>query len=250
MEDMSNHDTATRQTMIEIDTKIAEAKAAYQSAASNVAFNEKNNRSNEADNAKLVDALDALREAELDYAGWSRFFIVPQGHIHSSLDCSTCNKYSHSGSGVTSFAWLTELAGLESVDAVEIYGAILCTVCFPDAPVEHTGGENKVEAAEKAAAKTEREINRIPEVKKMNAKISKIDSVRYNISSCEWSIERYERSFEDYPDAGEEAFAEWNAEIAAHEAKIVKFRKQIVAAEKAMAPIAVAAAAAKTAAGF
>ena len=86
---------------------------------------------------------------------WSRFFLVnnANGHIHSSMQCSTCRFD-------TSFSWLPTLSGLTEADAVEAHGAILCTVCFPSAPVEWTGGISKVEQAEKderAAAKAARE---------------------------------------------------------------------------------------------
>lgn len=61
--------------------------------------------------------------------GWSRFFMVPGGHIHSSLHCSTCRP-------TTQFGWLPELSGQTEADAVAEHGALLCTVCYPSAPVE------------------------------------------------------------------------------------------------------------------
>ena len=72
------------------------------------------------------------------YYGWSRFFIVRNhgGHIHSSLACSTCRP-------TTEFGWTPELSGLDEAHAVAAYGAILCTVCFPSAPVEFTSGVSK-----------------------------------------------------------------------------------------------------------
>lgn len=89
---------------------------------------------------------------------WSRFYLVTNnnGHIHRSTGCSTCRIN-------TQFAWLPELSGLTEADAVEAYGAILCTVCFPSAPVEWTGGESKaaIEAREaREAAKAEREAKK------------------------------------------------------------------------------------------
>lgn len=67
---------------------------------------------------------------------WSRFFLVSgkNGHIHSSMECSTCN---HRGKR-TAFSWLPALSGKTQADAVAEHGAMLCTVCFPDAPVEWT----------------------------------------------------------------------------------------------------------------
>jgi hypothetical protein len=75
---------------------------------------------------------------------------------HSTTSCSTCRFD-------TVFAWLPELSGLSEADAVEAYGSILCTVCFPSAPVEWTGGESKaaIEAREeREAAKAEREAKK------------------------------------------------------------------------------------------
>lgn len=79
--------------------------------------------------------------------GWSRFFLVTGGHIHSSMNCSTCNK----NGALTSFGWLPSLSGLTEADAVKEHGAILCTVCFPSAPVEWTN-QHELDAAAKAAS--------------------------------------------------------------------------------------------------
>lgn len=72
-------------------------------------------------------------EIAKSYAGWSRFFIVPAGHIHSSTACSTCYP-------TTAFGWLTALSGLTEADAVAAHGPLLCSVCYPSAPVEWTIG--------------------------------------------------------------------------------------------------------------
>lgn len=85
--------------------------------------------------------------------GWSRFFLVTNagGHIHSSMDCSTCNKVTSRGWKPTSFAWLPDLSASTEAEAVEAHGAILCTVCFPSAPVEWTNKYEVEQAARKAA---------------------------------------------------------------------------------------------------
>lgn len=75
-------------------------------------------------------------DAEWDRrGGWSRFFVVQNnnGHVHRSTNCSTCYPR-------TVYGWLTELSGLTEADAVEAHGTILCSVCFPSAPVEWTVG--------------------------------------------------------------------------------------------------------------
>ncbi len=98
------------------------------------------------------EAHEAYRLAETNYTGWTRFFLVQNanGHIHSSLQCSTCTR-------TTRFAWLTDMSGLTASDAVEAHGERLCSVCFPDAPVawheSYYGDEKK---ARKAARDAER----------------------------------------------------------------------------------------------
>lgn len=77
---------------------------------------------------------------------WSRFFIVPDGHIHESMECSTCNN----GKNATQFGWLPELSGKNEKDAVSEHGARLCTVCYPSAPTEWTNYK-EVEEAKKLA---------------------------------------------------------------------------------------------------
>jgi len=93
----------------------------------------------------LQVARDALALVEKEYDGWSRFFLVLNvgGHVHSSMNCSTCNN----GKQDTRFAWLPELSGLNEADAVADQGAILCTTCYPSAPVEFT---NKYDLDEQA----------------------------------------------------------------------------------------------------
>jgi hypothetical protein len=76
--------------------------------------------------------------------GWSRFFMVTDGHIHSSTQCHTCRV-------TTQFGWLYELAGDTEAEAVAAHGALLCTVCFPTAPVEWTNFYEVQEAAKQAA---------------------------------------------------------------------------------------------------
>jgi hypothetical protein len=90
---------------------------------------------------------------------WSRFFLVTNsnGHIHRSTSCSTCFS-------TTEYAWLTDLSGRSEAEAVEALGEILCSVCFPSAPVEWTNGESnevKRTRAEREAAKAERAAKKV-----------------------------------------------------------------------------------------
>lgn len=77
---------------------------------------------------RAVDRLDA----EFERRGrWTRAYLVTDGHVHSSRDCSTCNK----GASPTLFDWRTELSGMTMSEIVEQASDRACTVCYPDAPV-------------------------------------------------------------------------------------------------------------------
>lgn len=70
-----------------------------------------------------------------NYKGWQRFFLVSGGHIHASTGCHTLYP-------TTRIGWLPELSGETEAEAVAAHGALLCTVCFPSAPVEWTDGRS------------------------------------------------------------------------------------------------------------
>lgn len=89
--------------------------------------------------APLMHAAIALDKAL--YTGWQRFFLVTDGHIHASTACHTLRIS-------TSIGWLPDLSGLTEADAVAAHGPLLCTVCFPSAPVEWTVGKVKPERCE------------------------------------------------------------------------------------------------------
>ena len=78
----------------------------------------------------------ACREIEDEYESrpWSRYWLVTSsdGHIHRSTHCCTCNK----GRSPTGFALAAYLSGKSDVDAVADLGPALCSICFPEAPVE------------------------------------------------------------------------------------------------------------------
>ena len=99
--------------------------------------------------AEALDAYctanEALSEARVDVAEidaiyaaapWSRYWLVTSsdGHIHRSCHCSTCNR----GLKRTGFALTAYLSGKDAAEAVADLGPALCSVCFPEAPVEST----------------------------------------------------------------------------------------------------------------
>lgn len=80
---------------------------------------------------QYIAAREAFEQAETRYEGWRRYVLVPGGHIHNGPYC-------HSLNPSTQRQWLPELSGLDVNDAVAQYGEILCSHCFPDAPVAWT----------------------------------------------------------------------------------------------------------------
>ena len=78
------------------------------------------------------DEIAAL-EAEYDRRHWSRYFIVTSshGHIHNSRTCHTCTT-------TTTYGWLPQLSGRTMAEAVQAHGPLLCSVCFPGAPLDWT----------------------------------------------------------------------------------------------------------------
>jgi len=71
---------------------------------------------------------------------WNRYIVVAGGHIHHGTQCA--------GGTIrpsTQLGWRPELSGKSVADAVAELGPLLCTHCFPDAPVEWKAGEIKPE---------------------------------------------------------------------------------------------------------
>lgn len=120
----------------------SEVDLAYRSGAARVLDSYDGRTADVARLHRLIDQLEDVHRAH----GWARFFIVTGGHIHRSMTCSTCNNGRH----LTQFGWLPELSGETEAEAVAAHGALLCTVCYPSAPVEWTNGRELEEAAKQA----------------------------------------------------------------------------------------------------
>jgi hypothetical protein len=60
--------------------------------------------------------------------GWTRYYLVDGGHVHTSTACHTCYP-------TTRYYWLTSESGKTAAEVVEQAGERACTVCFPAAPV-------------------------------------------------------------------------------------------------------------------
>jgi len=98
---------------------------------------------------------DAYRQAP-----WTRYFpcLNADGHIHSSLrGCATVRND-------TAMGWETALSGQEVDVIVQMppagLGPRLCSVCFPDAPVEHCRSLSDITRAEREAAAAAKKAER------------------------------------------------------------------------------------------
>jgi len=185
---MDMNETTNTTAAVKIDTEIAKHSELVASARQSVEhctrlYGTEHRNTVEAQ-AKLDVEFEAFSEANTKYEGWARFFLVANanGHIHTSTSCSTCNIR-------TQFVWLVELAALTVDDALEEYGSILCSVCFPDAPVEHTNGVNKKDAAHKQLTADLKVLKKTKEFKKWEATKRNCSNVEYSLQSAERRIE-------------------------------------------------------------
>jgi hypothetical protein len=87
-------------------------------------------------------------------AGWTRWIecLNSDGHIHSWFGCSTLNRGLHA----TQLNWRTDLSGKTQAEAIADFGPRLCSVCFPDAPVDLCRKKSDIERAARDAAKAAR----------------------------------------------------------------------------------------------
>lgn len=82
------------------------------------------------------DNKNAVLKSKLERAfrkrgGWNRAYLVPDGHLHKSMDCSTCNK----GEAPTQFQFMTDHSGKSENEIVGEAGYRACTTCYPSAPI-------------------------------------------------------------------------------------------------------------------
>lgn len=76
--------------------------------------------------SRTREAVIAHEEA---YTGWSRFWLVPGGHIHKSTNCPSLRP-------TTSIDWFPKLSDRTEEEAVAAHGPTMCSRCFKSAPVE------------------------------------------------------------------------------------------------------------------
>lgn len=122
--------------------------------------------------AELRDTRGQMAPLEEEYqrrGGWSRAFLVSGGHLHNTMECSTCNRMGQP----TRFAWMPQFSGADEAEMIEAAGDRCCTVCFPAAPVAVLNRPSTLltpdeEAA--ARARVEREAERARKAEEKAAK--------------------------------------------------------------------------------
>lgn len=79
----------------------------------------------------MMAAHGAVREHEADYTGWDRYWLVTtsNGHVHADRACHTLRP-------TTGLALVPVLSAKTAAEAIDLLGNTMCTVCFPDAPVD------------------------------------------------------------------------------------------------------------------
>ena len=106
-------------------------------------------------------------DAIYDQDPWTRAFLVlaSNGHVHSSLDCSTCFP-------TTRYQWLIQYSNDDENTIVEDAGQDACTICYPSAPAEVLNRPSRIVTADKIAkaqAKAERDAKKAERIAKEKA---------------------------------------------------------------------------------
>jgi len=124
----------------------------------------------QAELARIRTESKTLNDEYIRRGRWTRAFLVTNGngHVHSSMSCSTCNR----GGQSTQFQWLVEFSDHDESEVVAAAGWRACTVCYPSAPVGDEKSlptsifseDDKARAAARAdreAAKAKRQADKI-----------------------------------------------------------------------------------------
>jgi hypothetical protein len=155
--------------------------------------------------ARLDAEIDSM-ESTWRAHRWQRYFpcLNGNGHIHASLSgCPTVNR---SGKA-TSMGWATELSGKPVSEAIQMpptgLGPRLCSVCFPDAPVEHCRTLSDItreqRAADKLAKQAERDAAAAAKADRQAARAAKAEQPRKQTpQERRWAAMKYLTGF--YPD--------------------------------------------------
>lgn len=128
--------------------------------------------------------------------GWTRAYLVTNGngHVHSSMTCSTCNR----GEQATSFEWMVDYSDQPETVIVADAGWRACTRCFPTAPIGDAESlPTKMFSAEdktKAQAKTEREGKKAAALARKIEKGLTPDGSEFEVSYVEHNAPQWVRN--------------------------------------------------------
>lgn len=120
--------------------------------------------------AKVLELYELARPFEAEYTrrgGWSRYYLITDGHLHYDVSGSRCSRTPNSD-----HYWVTQLSGKSEADAIEAAGERICTICFPSAPVLALTRSSRLHTPteyEREAARVEREKVRRGKVAKARA---------------------------------------------------------------------------------
>ena len=153
-----------------------------------------------------IKELDAI----YDQDPWTRAFLVVNnnGHVHSSLDCSTCFP-------TTRYQWLIQYSNDDEATIVDDAGQDACTVCYPSAPADTLNRPSRIVTADKVAkaqAKAEREAKKAERIAKEKANAPTASGEFLIYKEGKWTREiKTERS----------AITEWYSQYADSQREIV-----------------------------
>jgi len=145
------------------------------------------NRLNEK-SAEIEAAIAAARIETMPYeaefvrrGGWTRAWLVDNtnGHVHNSMDCSTCFP-------TTRFGWLPQVSGFTEEEIVAQAGEKACTVCYPSAPAEVLNNPSALELPRRREERLAREAEKAA---KQSAKAEKSLSHDGSVVTIHWTYE-------------------------------------------------------------
>jgi len=145
----------------------------------------------------------SLRIIELQdsYSGWTRWEVCHGGHLHDMTNHNRCSSLDR-GVNMSHTSWIPAFAAMQWDEVAEQLSAdtIVCSICFPDAPVEYR--ESREEPKEKPLTKAEEKAlkqaiveGKVGSGYRLTERnlIGKISDMKWEVSTwieyMEWNIE-------------------------------------------------------------
>lgn len=175
--------SVTKKFAVEVDTELADLydkiyfiNARIAELQDSIKFYTKRNQ----DVTKYVNQIEKLEQQKMPFVSrrieltnifnqdpWTRAFLVinSNGHVHSSMDCSTCFS-------TTRYNWLVQYSNDDETTIVSDAGQDACTVCYPSAPADVLNRPSVIVTADKIAkaeAKVIRDAKREAKIAKAKA---------------------------------------------------------------------------------